>query len=88
ENNLSIAYNDVDLCLRAKEAGYHNIWTPQAELIHYESISRGHDDTPEKKRRYQKEVKYMKKRWKEQLDMDPFYHPALSHNKEDFSLKS
>lgn len=88
ENNLSIAYNDVDLCLRVKEAGYHNIWTPQAELIHHESISRGHDDTPEKKRRYLKEVKYMKKRWKEQLDMDPFYHPALSHNKEDFSLKS
>jgi|GEM_PF-6594325 len=88
ENNLSIAYNDVDLCLRVKEAGYHNIWTPHAELVHYESISRGHDDTPEKKKRYQKEVKYMKKRWKEQLDLDPFYHPALSHNKEDFSLKS
>ncbi len=88
EENLSVAYNDVDLCLRAQEAGYHNIWTPEAELIHHESISRGQDDTPEKKRRYQKEVKYMKQRWQKQLGQDPFYHPALSNNREDFSLKS
>ena len=88
EENLTVAYNDVDFCLRVLEAGYHNIWTPKAELVHHESISRGHDDTPEKKRRYQKEVKYMKQRWKDQLNLDPYYHPALSHNKEDFSLKS
>jgi GT2 family glycosyltransferase len=88
EENLSVAYNDVDLCLRAQEAGYHNIWTPKAELIHHESISRGQDDTPEKKKRYQKEVKYMKQRWQKQLEKDPFYHPALSNNREDFSLKS
>jgi GT2 family glycosyltransferase len=88
EKNLTVAYNDVDFCLRLLEAGYHNIWTPKAELFHHESISRGHDDTPEKKRRYQKEVKYMKRRWKNKLDLDPYYHPALSHNREDFSLKS
>ena len=88
EENLTVAYNDVDFCLRVLEAGYHNIWTPKAELVHHESISRGHDDTLQKRRRYQAEVKYMKQRWKSHLKLDPYYHPALSHNREDFSLKS
>ena len=49
EVNLKVAYNDVDFCLRVREAGYRNVWTPYAELYHHESATRGYEDTPEKK---------------------------------------
>ena len=51
-----MAFNDVDFCLRVKELGYRNLWTPQAELFHHESATRGYEDTPEKKARFAKEV--------------------------------
>jgi hypothetical protein len=51
-NDLSVAFNDVDLCLRIKEAGFYNVWTPYAEMYHYESASRGYEDTPEKQARF------------------------------------
>ena len=86
EKNLAIAFNDIDFCLRVMQAGYRNLWTPHAELYHYESISRGTEDTPEKKMRFQKEVKYMKKKWGRTLDRDPFYSPHLSMEREDFSI--
>ncbi len=86
ERYLTVAYNDVDFCLRVKEAGYRNLWTPYAELYHHESISRGDDNTPEKQLRYEKEVAYMQSVWGEKLKKDPCYNPNLSLHREDFSL--
>lgn len=84
--DLKLAFNDVDFCLRVREAGYRNLWTPYAELYHHESISRGHEDTPEKQARFLKEVEYMKQRWGEALLDDPYYNPNLTKDREDFSL--
>ncbi|MFI2812265.1 glycosyltransferase [Microbulbifer sp. JSM ZJ756] len=87
EENLAVAYNDVDLCLKVREAGYRNLWTPYAELYHHESLSRGADDTFRKRRRAQREAEYMRKRWGQALDSDPAYNPNLTLIYEDFSLK-
>ncbi len=86
ENDLPVAFNDVDFCLRVREAGYRNLWTPYAELYHHESISRGFEDTPEKKARFSGEVAYMKDTWGDQLLNDPAYNPNLSKDTEDFSI--
>lgn len=86
EKNLSVAFNDVDLCLRIKEQGFYNIWTPYAEMYHYESATRGYEDTPEKQARFNKEVSYMKQRWGKDLLIDPAYNPNLTLDREDFSF--
>ncbi len=87
EKNLSIAFNDVDFCLRIKEAGFYNVWTPYAELYHYESATRGYEDTPEKQARFNKEVEYMQQRWGEQgLLKDAAYNVNLTLDREDFSF--
>jgi GT2 family glycosyltransferase len=80
EDNLAVAFNDIDFCLRLREQGYRNVWTPFAELYHYESISRGDDLSGEKLARFQKEVAYMRKRWGSALDEDPYWNPHLSLN--------
>jgi GT2 family glycosyltransferase len=87
EKNLTIAFNDVDLCLKVREVGYRNLWTPYAELYHHESLSRGYEDTPEKIQRFQCEVNYMKDKWGKKLLEDPFYNPNLTLEREDFSLR-
>lgn len=87
EEHLKIAFNDVDLCLKVREAGYQNIWTPHAEAYHHESVSRGKENTPEKQARFALEVAYMKQRWQQQLDNDPAYNPNLTRAFEDFSLR-
>jgi GT2 family glycosyltransferase len=87
ERDLAVAYNDVDFCLRVRAAGYRNLWTPHAELYHHESVSRGEDDTPEKKARFDKEVAYMRATWAEELKNDPCYNPNLSRLREDFALR-
>lgn len=87
ENNLKVAFNDVDFCLKLRSLGLKNIWTPYAELFHHESVSRGHEDTPEKKERFDAEVEFMKNKWGETLKNDPYYNPNLSLQFEDFSLK-
>jgi GT2 family glycosyltransferase len=84
ERDLKIAFNDVDFCLRVREAGYSNVWTPYAELYHLESMSRGLEDDLEKIRRFQSEIAYMKERWA--LENDPFYSPNLTRDREDFSI--
>jgi glycosyltransferase involved in cell wall biosynthesis len=86
ETDLQVAYNDVDFCLRVREAGYRNIWTPYAELYHHESATRGTEDTPEKQARFEKEKIYMQTRWGELLQNDPAYSPNLTFSDEDFSL--
>lgn len=85
DESFSVAFNDVDFCLRVREAGYRNVWTPYAELFHHESATRGHEDTPEKKARFSDEIKRMQGRWGEKLEQDPFYSPNLTLVHEDFS---
>ena len=84
--NLKVACNDVDFCLRLREKGYRNVWTPYAELYHHESASRGYEDTPEKQMRFEQEVQFMKQHWEKQLLNDPAYSPNLTLDYEDFSL--
>ncbi|WP_432697906.1 glycosyltransferase family 2 protein [Marinobacterium sp. YM272] len=86
EHNLTVAFNDVDFCLRIREAGYRVIYTPYAELYHHESVSRGKDDNPEKKARAKREVQYMRERWADVIERDPFYNPNLNYAKPDFTL--
>lgn len=86
EENLGIAFNDVDFCLKLLELGYRNIYTPYAELFHHESASRGYDTSPEKQARLAKEEAYMWERWGDILRNDPAYNPNLSNIKTDFSL--
>ncbi|WP_217907233.1 glycosyltransferase [Janthinobacterium sp. PC23-8] len=86
ETDLAVAFNDVDFCLRVRELGYTNMLTPYAELYHYESATRGLDDTPEKSARFNREVEYMKRRWEPLLQHDPAYSPNLSLLYSDFSL--
>jgi len=87
ENGLRIAFNDVDFCLKVREAGYRNLWTPYAELFHYESKSRGAEDTREKVERFNKEIEFVKTKWGELLRRDPCYSPNLTLAREDFSLE-
>jgi GT2 family glycosyltransferase len=85
---LPIAYNDVDLCLRIGASGLRCVWTPYAELVHHESLSRGAEDTPDKLARLAREARVMTGRWGAQLLRDPAYNPNLSLAREDFSLAS
>jgi len=85
--DLPVAFNDVDLCLKIRAAGYRNLWTPYAELYHHESMSRGADDSARKRSRASGEVEYMRRTWGEQLDVDPAYNPNLTLVHEDFSLR-
>ena len=88
EENLRVAFNDVDFCLRVRAAGYLNVFTPFARLYHHESISRGLDNTPEKMERFNREVVYMRSRWGPLLDADPYYSPNLTLHTEDFALRT
>ena len=78
EAHLAVAFNDVDLCLRLRDRGYRNVWTPFAELYHMESVSRGLDQTGEAKSRFQREQCYMLRRWADLLKVDPYWNPNLS----------
>jgi len=78
EVNLTVAFNDVDFCLRITEKGYEIIWTPEATLYHLESKSRGSDMSPRHFARFQREVAHMRARWAARLDSDPFFNPNLS----------
>lgn len=85
EENLKVAFNDVDFCLRLREAGYRNVWTPYAELFHHESATRGTDSTPEKQARFTREVDFMLNRWGQLLPADPAYNPNLTLHADDFT---
>lgn len=77
EEHLPIAFNDVDFCLRVREAGWRIVWTPFAELIHHESATRGEDTGP-RAEGFAHECAYMKSRWGRELRCDPAYNPNLS----------
>jgi glycosyltransferase involved in cell wall biosynthesis len=87
EEKLQVAFNDVDFCMKVDNAGYRNLWTPYAELYHHESISRGHEDTPEKINRFKSEIEYMKAKWGLRLSKDRFYNENLTDKREDFSIE-
>jgi GT2 family glycosyltransferase len=87
DEGLTVAFNDVDFCLKVSAAGYLNLWTPFAELIHHESVSRGRDLTPSKARRFADEYATMQRRWGAELLNDPYYSPHLTYDREDFSLR-
>ncbi|WP_162141154.1 glycosyltransferase family 2 protein [Simiduia agarivorans] len=86
EQNLAVAFNDVDLCLRLTQAGLRNVYCAEAVLYHHESISRGAEDTAEKQRRFQGEVDFLKTQWQCIIQADPAYHPALTLMNEGFGL--
>ncbi|HDT7362700.1 TPA: glycosyltransferase family 2 protein, partial [Enterococcus faecium] len=88
DETLEVAFNDVDLCLKVYELGRYNVYAHQAELYHFESKSRGYEDTPEKQRRFAGEIKKMQDKWPAYIAHDPFYNDNLT--KEgigDFSLR-
>ena len=86
EEDLAIAFNDVDFCLKIVSRGYRNIYLPHVVLYHYESKSRGYEDTPEKQARFAQEIQYMQKKWQLLCDRDPCYNPNLTKSREDYSL--
>lgn len=87
EEAYAVAFNDVDLCMKIRKAGYLVVYNPYAELKHYESKSRGYDDTEEKKERFLSEVHLFKSRWKEFLEQgDPYYNVNLTLDGHDYSL--
>lgn len=89
DETFEVAFNDVDLCMRIRQAGYLIVFTPFAELTHYESKSRGTDEAPEKRARFVGEVTRFQEKWKKELEAgDPYFNPNFSLDKEDFSVKA
>lgn len=88
EQGLTVAFNDVDYCLKLREAGFRIVWTPEAGMLHRESVSRGADDTPQKLRRFAQEERAMHERWSDTLKADPYYNPNLSLIAEEFVLEA
>ncbi len=88
DEKLQVAFNDIDLCLRIRSLGKLVVYNPYAELFHYESKSRGSDDTPEKMERFNRETAYFEERWKKVLaDGDPYYNRNFAIDRFDCSLK-
>ena len=88
DESYAVAFNDVDFCVRVREAGYTNVFTPFAQLYHYESKSRGMEDNPEKQKRFQGEVLRFQARWGDLLAKgDPCTNPNFDIQREDFALK-
>ena len=88
DESFAISLNDVDFCLKLREKGYLNVFTPFAELYHFESISRGLDDNGEKARRYNRESEQFREKWKDVLTVgDPYYNVNFSLDRSDFALK-
>lgn len=88
DESFAISLNDVDFCLKLREKGLLNVFTPFAELYHYESVSRGLDDSGEKAERYNRESAHFREKWKTVLEKgDPYYNPNFSLDRSDFALK-
>ena len=89
DEDLAVAFNDVDFCLRIREKGYRIVYNPWVEFIHYESKSRGYEDTPEKKERFEKEKNIFINKWKVLLDenKDPYLNINFSRDYVDYIIK-
>lgn len=87
DESFAVSLNDVDFCLKLREKGYLNVFTPFAELYHYESLSRGLDLEGENAKRYDAESDHFKEKWKKVLEKgDPYYNPNFSLDRSDYSL--
>lgn len=88
DESFAVSLNDVDFCLKLREMGYLNVFTPFAELYHYESISRGLDTDGAKAARYNEESAKFREKWKQLLEEgDPYYNPNFTLDKSDYSLR-
>jgi len=88
DEGFAVALNDVDFCLKLRKRGLLNVFTPFAELYHYESASRGSDLGGENAERYEKESERFREKWKEELAAgDPYYNPNFSLDRSDYTLK-
>lgn len=88
DEGFKVAFNDVDFCMKIRAAGYLIVFTPFAELYHYESKSRGYENTPEKVARFNGEIQRFRSKWQKELDAgDPYYNVNLSLDTEDFAIK-
>jgi GT2 family glycosyltransferase len=87
DEKLAVSYNDVDLCLKMKQQGYHHVCLPHVKLYHHESKSRGYDNTPEKLERYMAEVQEMRQRWNAEIEQDSCYNPHLTLAQFDYRLR-
>ncbi len=88
DESFEVSLNDVDFCLKLREAGYLNVFTPFAELYHFESVSRGLDNQGEKAARYNEESERFREKWQKALEKgDPYYNPNFSLDRSDFALK-
>lgn len=87
ENDLTVAFNDVDFCLKVKSLNKRNIYCAEAVLFHHESISRGDDVSPEKRKRFESELSYLQTNWADTIERDPCYNPWLTLKHENFSFK-
>lgn len=88
DEGFAISLNDVDFCLKLREMGLLNVFTPFAEAYHFESVSRGLDDSGEKAERYNRESERFREKWKKVLEAgDPYYNPNFSLDRSDFALK-
>jgi GT2 family glycosyltransferase len=85
---LSVAFNDVDFCLKVQEAGYRNVYLPHVTLYHFESKSRGYEKTAEQIRRFQSEIEIMERRWNCSRAADPCYSPNLTLDQENFAIRT
>ncbi len=86
DETLQVAFNDIDFCLKLLQEGFRQVVLPQVRLYHYESKSRGYEDTPEKQARFLREIKIMRQRWANLLDNDPYYNPNLPRHRQDFGI--
>ncbi|WP_275786191.1 glycosyltransferase [Pararhizobium gei] len=86
DESLAVAFNDLDFCLKLGAAGYFNLFTPRAQLIHLESVTRGLDTTPEKEKRYRDEASIVLGRWSKIVKNDPYYNINLTREREDYSI--
>ncbi|WP_237476830.1 glycosyltransferase family 2 protein [Lichenibacterium dinghuense] len=87
EARFAVGYNDVDFCLKVATAGYRNLWTPFAEMVHHESVSRGRDLSPKTAERFNREVAALREQWGERLLDDPYSSPNLTVDAEDGSIR-
>lgn len=88
EEAIKVAFNDIDFCMKVRELGYRNVFLADVLLYHYESLSRGLEDSPEKIARFNAEVSYMKKKWGEQLIQDPCYNCNFDLNTDKLQIKT
>ena len=86
DEDLAVAFNDVDFCLRLYQSGLASVFTPFAEMVHHESASRGNDLSEAQRERFMTEEKFMHQRWRDVLGQDPFFSPHLSLEHSDFRL--